>query len=136
MNNQLILLETIRDFSAGISQQQDHINLDNLVNPLIMDVGQPENQPITLSHFASEKIVNAIARSVEKLMNEHNFPLPANWTSSQLAKDIIGEPAEDLVHLCDVLKDLTVYGFGSDYFHQVLNILHAVTDPVSAGIVL
>ena len=35
MNNQLILLETIRDFSAGISQQQDHINLDNLVNPLI-----------------------------------------------------------------------------------------------------
>ena len=59
MNNQLILLETIRDFSAGISQQQDHINLDNLVNPLIpnpdvnnlvdpmgINVGQPENQPI------------------------------------------------------------------------------------------
>ena len=69
-------------------------------------------------------------------MTDHHFPLPDNWTYSQLAKDIIGEPAGDLVHLCDILKDLTMYGYGSDYFHQVLNILHAVTDPVSAGIVL
>lgn len=59
----------------------------------------------------------------------------ANWTYSRLAKDIIGEPAGDLVHLCDVLKDLTMYGYASNYFHQVLNILHTVTDPVSAGIV-
>ena len=69
-------------------------------------------------------------------MTDHHFPLPENWTYSQLAKDIIGEPAGNLVHLCDLLKDLTMYGYGSDYFHQVLNILHAVTDPVSAGIVL
>lgn len=38
MNNQLILLETIRALSAGVSQQQQHFNLDNFVNPVIMDV--------------------------------------------------------------------------------------------------
>ena len=139
-------METIRALSEGLSQQQQHFDLDNLVNPVIMDVdnfgdpvginvGHPENQPITLSQFAARKMLYAIAKSVEKIMTDHNFPLPANWTYSRLAKDIIGEPAGDLVHLCDVLKDLTMYGYASNYFHQVLNILHTVTDPVSAGIV-
>lgn len=69
-------------------------------------------------------------------MTDHHFPLPKDWTYNQLAKDIIGEPAGDLVHLCDILKDPTIYGYGSSYFHQVLNILHLVADPVSGGIVL
>ena len=79
MEKKLILLDTIRDLSAGISQQEQHFHLDNLMNPLIlnpdvnnlvdpvgMNVGQPENQPITLSHFASDKILNAISKSIEK----------------------------------------------------------------------
>ena len=148
MDNKLILLDTIKGLSSGIAQQEQHFHLDSLINPLIlnpdvnnfvdavgMNVGQPVNPPVTLSHFASNKILDAISKSIEKLMTDHHFPLPDNWTYSQLAKDIIGEPAGDPVHLCEILKDLTMYGYGSDYFHQVLNILHAVTDSVSAGIV-
>ncbi|KAK7305837.1 hypothetical protein VNO77_43749 [Canavalia gladiata] len=41
-------------------------------------------------------------------MTNHHFSLPDNWTYSQLARDIIGEPAGNLMHLCDVLKDLTI----------------------------
>lgn len=99
-----------------------------------MNVGHPENQAITLSHFASRKILNAIAKSFEKIMTEQHLALPANWTYSRLAKDIFGEPAGDLVHLCDVLKDLTMYGYASNSFHQVLDILHTVTDPLSVVI--
>lgn len=145
MDNRLILLETLKGLSAGISQQEQHFHLDNLINPIIlnpdrnvdpvgMNVAQPENPQLTLSQFASHKFLNAIAKSIEKLMTDHHFPLPENWTYSQLARDIIGEPAGDLVHLGDVLRDLTVYGFSSNYFHQVLNILHAVTDTGSAAI--
>lgn len=112
-----------------------HPDGNNFVDPMGINVGQPGDQPITLSHFASDQIQNAIRNSIKKLMSDHHFPLPDNWTYSQLTKEIIGEPAGDLVHLCDILKDLTMYGYGSDYFHQVLNILHAFTYPVSAGIV-
>lgn len=61
-------------------------DVNNLVDPVGMNVGQPENQAITLSHFASDKIRNAIAKSIEKLMADHHFPLPENWTYTQLAK--------------------------------------------------
>lgn len=81
-------METIRALSEGLSQQQQHFDLDNLVNPVIMDVdnfgdpvginvGHPENQPITLSQFAARKMLYAIAKSVEKIMKDHNFTLPA-----------------------------------------------------------
>ena len=141
MENQLILHQTIETICQGISQQQMAFENENLVNPLLPNVDNPANpvvdhQPKTLSHFASRRILYAIEKSLEKLMTYHNFPLPANWTYSGLANDIVGEPAGDLVHLCEILKDLTMYGYGSDYFHQVLNILHTVNDTVSAGIVL
>src|SRR5947199_291944 len=119
MQKNLILLDTIAELSASISQQQHYINLENLVNPQQLGVANfwdpvdmDVSQPITLYHFASAKRVNAISRSIEKWMTDQHYPLPANWTYSQLAKDIIGEPAGDhLVHLCDVLKDLTLYGY-------------------------
>lgn len=76
MDNKLILLDTIRGLSAGISQQEEHFHLDTLMNPLFlnpdvnnfldpvsMNVGQPGNQPVTLSHFASDKILDAISRN-------------------------------------------------------------------------
>ncbi|KAK7344696.1 hypothetical protein VNO77_14623 [Canavalia gladiata] len=129
MNNMIILLERIRELSAGISQQEHHIQMETLMNPLIlnldvnnlvgprgMNVGQPGNQPITLENFASERLLHAISRNIEKLTTDHHFPLLDNWTYSQLERDIIGEPTGNLMHLCDVLEDLTMYGYGSDYF--------------------
>ena len=65
MNNQLILLETIKSLSQGISQQQNLFVTDNLVNPLLPNVDNTTNpvvpnvenpEPVTLYHFASRKL--------------------------------------------------------------------------------
>ncbi len=134
MNNQLIILETIQTLSQGISQQQNIFVTDNLVNPLLPNVDNTANpvvpnvenpEPVTLYHFASRKLRTAIANSLRTLMNQHNFPLPDNWTYEQLTTEIIGQPG-DLGHLVDILRDLTTFGFASQPFHQLLDFLHTV----------
>lgn len=46
------------------------------------------------------------------------------------ADSIIGQPV-DLVHLLDILKDLTTFGFASQPFHQLLDFLHTVAQPAA-----
>ena len=124
----------------GISQQQNIFENDQLVSPLLPTVDNPVNpvvpnvvnpEPITLYNFASRKLRSSISTSIRILLNEHNFPLPQNWTYEQLADEIIGQPVY-LGHLFDILNDITTYGFSSQAFHQVLDFLHTVAPPAAA----
>lgn len=139
MEKKLILLDTIQTLCNGISQQQTFFENDQLRNPLLPNVDNPGNpvvpnvdnpEPVTLYHGASRKLRAAIAASIRILMNQHHFPLPQNGTYEQLADEILGQPV-DLVHLLDILKDLTTFGFASQPFHQLLDFLHTVAQPAA-----
>ena len=140
MEKTLILLETIQTLCEGISQQETLFVNDQLVSPLLPHVDNPVNpvvphvdnpEPLTLYHFASRRLRASIGASIRVLMNNHNFPLPQNWTYEQLADEIIGQPA-DLGQLFDIYKEITTYGFASQAFHQVLDFLHTVAPPAAA----
>lgn len=145
MKNALVLVDTLQTLCQGIEQQQQVFSNDHLVNPLLAPVMNPEVAPvvnpvvapvvnpeaITLYHFASRGLRSSIGTSIRLLMNEHNFPLPANWTYELLADEIIGQPV-DLIQLCDILKDITTYGYASHAFHQVLDFLQTVAPPAAA----
>lgn len=140
MENSLILIDTIQTLCEGISQQQTLFENDQLVSPLLPNVDNPVNpvvpnvvnpEAVTLYHFASRRLRASIGASIRVLMNKHSFPLPLNWTYEQLADEIIGQPV-DLVHLFDIMKDITTYGFASQAFHQVLDFLHTVAPPAAA----
>ena len=151
MEKTLILLETIQTLCEGISQQETLFVNDQLVRPLLPHVDNPVNpvvqhvdnpvkpvvppvdnpEPLTLYHFASRRLRASIGASIRVLMNNHNFPLPQNWTYEQLADEIIGQPA-DLGQLFDIYKEITTYGFASQAFHQVLDFLHTVAPPAAA----
>jgi hypothetical protein len=143
MQNQLILLATIQTLCDGISQQQTIFENDQLINPLLPHFDNPGNpvvpnvnnpEPVTLYHGASRKLRAAIADSIRILLNQHNFPLPQNWTYEQLADEIIGQPV-DLIHLLDILKELSTFGFASQPFHQLLDFLHTVAQPAAVVLV-
>ncbi|MCR2848089.1 hypothetical protein, partial [Heyndrickxia coagulans] len=122
------------------SQQQTLFETDQLVSPLLPNVDNPVNpvvpnvinpDPLPLYHYASNKLRASIGASIRVLMQRHNFPLPQNWTYEQLADEIIGQPV-DLVHLVEIMKDITTYGFASQAFHQVLDFLHTMAPPAAA----
>lgn len=65
MDNQIILLETIRSLSAGISKQEQHFHMDQLINPILPDINVngdpmginvPGNPPETLTYFVLHPI--------------------------------------------------------------------------------
>lgn len=148
MENSVILIDTIHTLCEGISQQQTIFGNDQLVSPLLPNVDNPVNpvvpnvvnpEPITLYHLASKRLRASIGASIRLLMTKHNFPLPQNWTYEQLANEIISQAVAvdisqpvDLGHLFEIMKDITTYGFASQAFHQVLDLLHTVAPPAAA----
>ena len=64
-----------------------------------------------------ENAVNAVKAGInenlKQLMDTHNLNLPPAWTFQKFTTEIIGK-TNDLEHLCSILQDLSLYGFGSD----------------------
>lgn len=117
MEDKRLLLDTLKTLCQGISDQESFSESNHLIKPLLPHFDNPGNpvvptgdnsEPVTLYHGASRKLRAAIAANIRILLERHNFPLPQNWTYTyeQLADEILGQPV-DLVHLFEILKDLT-----------------------------
>lgn len=99
--------------------------LSNVINQAPSPVPQGQNNPLY------PPTVQAVRRGVsdilQGLMETHNFDLPPNWTYPDFAEEVIGtEHINDLDHLVDVLRDLSVHGFASAHFHEALNFLYTI----------
>lgn len=64
-------------------------------------------------------------------MDTHNLNLPPDWKFPQFTTNR-GE-TNDLEHLCSTLQDLSLYGFGSDYFHQAFFLPHFLSSGAGGG---
>ena len=79
---------------------------------------------------AVDAVQTAINANLERLLEEHNLNLPPNWTFPELTTEVIGGTTE-IDHLFSILKDLCLFGTGSNWFHQALNLLASISGGVS-----